>query len=223
MKNHRYNQKGLALPTALLLILVVSSAGALFSSVAIRSFTIQRIENTVAESYQVSEGAIHDIIGEMSSRPHLWRDRVPLNTIPLSYTEYSQLDYAGTNGIPSCSGQNCIRNLYPTGGGIVKNFGPRLGAGATVDASKTVWNQLSSSSLPTADVTLNSQMGFSQVERLDESIPTGTNLGADMSNNPAGGSTPRNIRFRITGKTYNSLGTRTGQSTVVVVAEIPST
>ena len=217
------SQLGLALPTALLLLLVVSSAGALLSSVAMKSFSIQKVENTTAKSFQVSEGAIHDIIGEMSSRPHLWRDKVPLNTLPLNYTEYSQLDYASTNGIPSCSGQNCIRNLYPTGGGLVKNFGPRTGTGATADTTKAVWDQLVSTALPTADVTLNGQVGFSQVERLDESIPTGTNLGADMANNPNGGSNPRNIRFRLTGKTYNTIGSRTGVSTVVVVAEIPAT
>jgi hypothetical protein len=216
-------QRGLALPTALLMLLVVTAAGALLSNMGIQGLTIQRIENRAAESFQVAEGAVHDILGDMSSRPHLWRDRAPLNVQPQNYVTYSQLDYAATNGIPSCSGTNCLRNLYPTGGGLLKNFGPRLSAGATVNQTQPIWNQLASNALPPADVTLNGQAGFSQVERLDESIPVGTNLGADMSNNPSGGSTARNTRFRITGKTFNTIGNRTGQATIVVIAEIPAT
>jgi hypothetical protein len=216
-------QKGLALPTALLLLLVISIAGSLFTKASIRSLSITRQDEAITDSYHIAEGAIHVQIGQMSAFPHLWREKIPLSTSPSGYTEYSQLDYGATNGIPTCSGSKCILNLYPTGGGLIKNYGPVGGDGDLVDSTKRVWNQLNGADLPDEDVQLNGQDGFVQVERLDESIPTGANLGAELTNNPLGGAAPRNIRFRLTGKTLRPMGTRTGESTVVVIAELPST
>jgi hypothetical protein len=106
---------------------------------------------------------------------------------------------------------------------LIKNFGPVGGDGDFVDSTKNIWEQLDSSSLPDPDVTLNSQQGFVQVERLDESNPTGANLGAELTNNPAGGTAAKSIKFRLTGKTYREMGARTGESTIVVVAELPAT
>ena len=216
-------QKGLALPTAMLLLLVITASTALLTNTAIRNFRILKTEQATTDSFQESEGAVHQVIGDMASHSHLWRGRDPLNTVPLNYTEYSQLTYGASNGIPTCTGQNCIRSLYPVGGGLEKNFGPITSSGVNVDSTKEIYNQLNSASLPAADVTLNGQSGYSQVEKLDESIPVGSNFGTDMSNNPSGGTGSKNIRFRITGKTLRPYGTRTGVSTVVVVVELPTT
>ena len=223
LSSTRNRQKGLALPTALILLMVISIAGSLFTKTSIRNLGISRQDEATTDSYQVSEGALHQMIAQMSSRSHLWREKIPLAGLPANYTEYSQLSFGSTNGIPTCSGSHCIRNLYPTGGGLIKNFGPVSGDGDFVDSTKHIWEQLDSTSLPDPDVTLNNQQGFVQVERLDESNPTGANLGSELTNNPAGGTAARSVKFRLTGKTYRQLGARTGESTIVMVAELPAT
>lgn len=216
------NQKGLALPTALLLVMVIAIAGGIFVKTSSRNFYLALQDEATVDSYQISEGAVHSIISGMSSTPHLWRERVMLQNVPLNYIEYSQLNYGGTNGIPNCSGRNCMRNLYPSGGGLIKNFGPISSNGSSVNTTKEVWDQLNPSSLPTSDLTLNGINSYNQVERLDESIPSGTNLGTELTNNPIGGTSNKNVRFRVTGKTLRSLGTRTGESTLVAILEMPA-
>ncbi len=215
-------KSGMALPSALFLVMVISVSGAMFSKASIQNLKIVTLQEGTSDTFQVAEGAIHDIVRLMSVRPHLWREQVPVAGTPNGYTEYSPLAYVATNNIPSCLGPKCLLDLYPTGGGLIKNFGPSGGDGDAVDTSRHVYDQLNTSSPPTRDVTLNGQSGWSQVERMDEKLPDGSSMGADLSNNPLGGGSASNIRFRITGKTLRTIHGRQGESTVVVIAEIPA-
>lgn len=212
----------MALPSALLLIMVLTIAGAMFSKASIQNLKIVSLQDATSDTFQISEGAIHDIISQMSVRPNLWRTKVPLSTLPYGYTEYSPLSYGATNGIPSCTGANCLRNLYPTSGGLIKNFGPIGGSGDSVDATKTVYNQFNTASLPTADVTLNGESGWTQVEHMDEILPNANTLGVDLANNASAGTGVNSIRFRITGKTVKTVRGRQGEATIVIIAELPA-
>lgn len=216
-------KSGMALPSALFLIMVISVSGAMFSKASIQNLKVVTLQEGTSDTFQVAEGAVHDIIRQMSVRPHLWRDQVPLSGIPLGYTEYLPLTYAATNNIPSCVGKGCLRDLYPTGGGLIKNFGPFGGDGEAVDTALHLYDQLNTTTPQTADVVLNGENGWSQVEHMDEQLPDGSSLGSDLTNNPVGGMSASNVRFRITGKTLRTMRNRQGESTVVVIVEIPAT
>ena len=221
-KQRRASQRGTALLTALLLVLILTLCGAMFSRASMENLKIISLQDATSDTFQIAEGAVHDMIRQMSVRPNLWRNAPPLASIPSGYTSYSPLSYASTNGIPSCTGSKCLRSLYPTTGGLVKNFGPLGAAGNTVDTTLPVFSQLNDTALPTADVTLNGESGWSQVEHMDEVLPSTFSLGVDLANNPAGGSTTNNIRFRITGKTLKTVKGNEGASTVVVIVELPA-
>lgn len=214
--------RGMALPSALLLIMVLALAGAMFSKASIQNLKLVSLQDATSDTFQIAEGAVHDVLRQMSVRPSLWRSKTAISALPLGYTSYSPLTYPATNGIPNCSGANCMQNLYPNAGGLIKNFGPVGGDGDTVSTALSIFNQLNQPVTPQPDLTLNGQSGWSQVEHMDEVLPNTGSLGAELTNNPGGGSGASNIRFRITGKTRRTVKGRTGESTIVVIAELPA-
>mgnify|MGYP005743188175 FL=1 len=167
---YSHQQEAFALPAALFLLLVLSAAGVVISTAANNSLQEIVVDNTRQETFLVSEGAANQIFGDMSSAPETWRSMTPLSDLPADYTEYSPQSYSSSNGIPTCSGVACHRDLFPTGGGLLKNFGPTGGDGEVVDTSFPITEQLNPDDLPEADVTLNSMQSWTQVERLDESL-----------------------------------------------------
>lgn len=214
---------GMALPSALLLVMVLAISGAMFSKASIQNLKIVSLQDATSDTFQIAEGAVHDIIRQMSVRPNLWRTKAPIGGVPAGYTAYSPLSFAATNGIPSCTGANCIRSLYPASGGLIKNFGPIGGDGDSVNTSREVYNQLNPSAPPSSDLVLNGLAGWSQVEHMDEVLPTGSaSLGADLTTNAGGGYGASNIRFRITGKTFKTVKDRQGEATVVIIVELPA-
>lgn len=218
----RSDQDGLALPTALMLVMVISIGGSIFASTTVQNLRTVTIDEATQDTFQVAEGALHNIIRQISANPQLWREKVALATAPSGYTEFTPLTYSATNGIPPCSGALCLRQMFPTGGGLIKNYGPIGGDGDNVDDTATIVDQLNDASLPDPDVTLNSQSAWAQVEHMDESLPGSTSIGGDLINNPVGGTVATNIRFRITGTTLRTVRERQGRSTVMAMIEVPA-
>lgn len=223
-KNQRginVSESGFALPTALLLIVVLTAAGLIFTNVATSNLRIVSLEDASTDTFEVSEGVVHQLISQLSIQPHLWREKTSLSVIPSGYTEYSPSTYTASNGIPTCSGDACLRSLYPTGGGLIKNFGPIGDSGDTVNSGASITNQLDAASLPTADLTLNGLPAWVQVEHMEEIALSAASLGADLANNPDSGNNGSAIRFRLTGTTQKTIKGRNGKSTVVITVEVP--
>ena len=172
-------------------------------------------------TYQAAEGSINKQISEMSVYGPLWEQKPSLSTAPYGYTEYSPLSYSSSNGIPTCTGIACHRNLYPTGGGLLKNLGPVGSDGDSVNSSFSIADQLDPAHLPAADLTLGSTSAWTQVERLDESTPNAATVGGSLSNSIAEGGNSKAVRYRITGTSQRSVRGRKGYATIVVVAEMP--
>lgn len=222
VKGHRLSgQRGSALPLALLVVMILGVLGGVYSRISVQNLRTQKLNEATVDAVEIAEGVAHDLVRQMVILPHLWREKVPLATVPLNYVEYSPLSFSATNGIPTCSGVGCHRNRYPTGGGLLKNAGPVGGYGDTVDATLPVTSQVDPSDLPPADLTLNGLSAWSQVERLDELMPGASSIGGDLANNPGGGTNANAIRFRITGTTRRAIRAQTAQPEVVVVVEVP--
>ena len=222
-KNSIHTERGVAIPTALLLVLFISAISALFSTLATGNLRQINISNAVQDTFNSAEGGSHEVMREMAISPELWRELNVLASLPNSYTEYSPQNFLSTNGIPSCSGIACHRQMYPTGGGLIKNFGPLGGDGDTVDTTALIVEQLDPDSPPTQDLTLNNQSVWMQVERLDEKNPDAGSLGGSLDNNNSGGTSAGVTRFRITATTYRTVRGERGLATLVYVVELPST
>ena len=215
-------EKGLALPVALLLLLFITASAALLSDVSMGTFKQTKIQEAIQDTFQNAEGAVHEVMRQMSVYPELWRARTILPTVPASYTSYSPLTFSSSNGIPTCSGAGCHRNLYPVGGGLIKNFGAE-GAGASdVDAAYPVTDQLDPDDPPTQDIQLNGQSAWVQVERLDETLVSSESLGGSLDSNPLSGTGASEVRFRLTGVNFRTVRDRRGLSTVVYIVALPS-
>lgn len=215
------NEQGMSLPVALFLIMVISAASSIFSNVATQNLREVKITESTNDSFYVAEGALQDFMGQISVYSQLWREKVALATKPLDYTQYSPITYVSSNGIPPCSGNVCQRMMYPTGGGLLKNFGPINSAGSIVNETKYITQQLDYSSLPAEDIKLNGRDAWIQVERLDETSPNKSSVGASLSNNDIHGSTGNAVRYRVTSVAIRSFRGKTGFSTVVAVLELP--
>lgn len=215
--------KGMALPAALMLVLFMIGTGAIFSSISISGLKqIKRFEAT-QQNFHASEGAVHDVLSQMATNPESWREANPLADLPNGYTEYTPTTYTSSNGIPPCSGAACHREMFPTGGGVIKNAGPMAADGGDVISGRSITEQVDTQNLPIADVTLNSQPAWSQVERLDEVTISQGSVGGSLETGNNGSSGANAVRFRVTGTSMNSLKGREATSTVVYVVEVPGT
>ena len=216
-------QRGGALPLALFMTLTLALIGGI--TLKVSQFNVRKIKVSEAtqDTFQIAEGASHSLLSQMAASPELWRELNPLGTLPLHYTEYSPSDFTATNGIPTCSGIACHRNYYPTGGGIVKNFGPLSGDGGSADPLYTIAEQFDENDPPTADAVLNGLSGWVQVERLDEVNISSGSLGGGLENNRSGGSRTGVVRFRVTSIATREVRSKIGRSTLVTVVQVPTT
>ncbi len=214
-------EAGLALPLTLLMILTLTAASAVMVSVSRENLGRLKLRKEASQTYLVAEGAANQILGDMAIYGALWDQLPNLASKPYGYTEYAPGAYSATNGIPTCTGESCLRNLYPLGGGLLKNLGPLTGAGATVDTNYAMADQLNYTSPQTADSTLGNLSGWSQVERLDETTPNASSVGGSLSNSLAEGGNARTVRFRVTGLSMKRVRGRVGLASVVMVVELP--
>ncbi|MCB9029421.1 MAG: hypothetical protein H6619_00060 [Deltaproteobacteria bacterium] len=224
MKSSRkiyFSESGITLPIALLLLLIVSAASALISNTSTQNFQEMKATEAIHDGFYVAEGALEDLISQLSAAPEIWRDMAILPGVPNGYTKYSPITYTSTNGIPDCTGIACHREMYPIGGGVLKNFGPKGAEGSEIDVNFSITSQLDPADTPTADITLNNRSAWTQIERLDETKPSSSTLGMSLENNNLQGSSGASIRFRITAVALRQLKNRIGTSTVTAVVEMP--
>lgn len=214
-------QAAFALPAALVMILLITSAVAILSNLSTHHLAQVSSGNSRDNTYLAAEGAVHKQIAEMSVLSTLWSQRVNLTASPVGYSEYSPIAYISSNGIPPCSGTACHRDMFPTGGGIIKNVGPVNGAGDGVDVAYSITEQLDPEAPPAADSTLSDVGAWTQIERLDETSPNAATVGGSLSNSVAEGGNARAVRYRITGYSFKSLRGRRGYATVTTVVEAP--
>jgi len=217
------SELGVSLPMALFMILVIAASSAILSTSSTQGLKEVKISEAISDSYYVAEGGFQDFVAQLGVYSQLWREKVTLTVPPANYVQYSPLMYSLTNGIPSCSGIACQRNLFPVGGGLLKNFGPIGGSGDTVNAAVDITQQLNPAALPTSDVTLNGRSAWYQVERLDETYPNGTALGGSLTNYDPHGAGATAVRFRVTATSQRSLKGKTGLATIIAVVELPPT
>jgi hypothetical protein len=218
-----FSQHGGALPLSLFMTLTLALIGGITMKVSQFNLRKINIAEATQDTFQIAEGTAHTLLSQMASSPELWRELNPLEVLPLNYTEYSPSSFSATNGIPTCSGQSCHRNYYPTGGGLVKNFGPLSGSGSQVDALYEIADQFDQNNPPIADTVLNSLSGWVQVERLDEINISSSSLGGGLENNRSGGSRTGVVRFRLSAIATRELRDKTGRSTLVMVVQLPAT
>lgn len=215
-------EAGLALPLAMIFLLVMTAMGSLLTYVSIDANKQVKIIEATRDTHNVSDGVVNKVLADMSSAPELWRQMDPLATNPDGYVEYAPDAFSGTNGIPTCSGAGCLREMYPIGGGLLKNYGPFGGDGEDVDSGFSILDQLDPENPPQAEVSLNGHSGWTQIERLDELKISEGSLGASLENNGVGQSDSSVVRFRVTGKSFRTIRGVRGESTVVYVVEVPA-
>jgi len=223
MKSTFNSEHGIAMPIALIVLLVMTIVSAVFYQMAQEELKIMTSTQSTNNMFLVAEGSVNEAIRRFSTEAHLWRSKPNLSVTPSGYELYSPTTYAATNGIPTCSGSGCQRNYYPTGGGFVKNVGPIGSDGENVDDSFAITEQLSVEEPQTEDIELNDQNGWYQVERLDEVQFSAQNLGGNLDNNPVAGEGVISVRYRITGYSLKNLKGSSGRSVIVSVVEVPST
>lgn len=214
-------ERGMALPLTLFLSLAVLMLSGIYTSLIKNSSEIVKTQEHSKDMFYLSEGVIHSLLGDLSINSHLWLEQPPIYTLPNNYLSFNPYDYLANNGIPTCTGIACQRHMYPEGGGLLKNFGPLMSSGSNVDQELSVTAQLNQETLPTPDVKINNQNAWSQLERLDEASLGAGSIGVDTSNNPASSAGTAPVRFRITGKAQKNLKGEMGQSTIVVIIEVP--
>ena len=216
------NSRGFALPAILFMIVILIGVTTILAVLSSQGFKRVSSEQGILNTNFVSEGVIHYQLSQMSLYGNLWDQQPTISTKPSGYTQFTPVTYTSTNGVPNCStGVACQRNYYPLGGGLVKNFGPLNGSGASVDSSYSIANQLNYSSLPSSDVSLASLNGWVQVERLDESTPSASSVGGNLSSSLAEGGNAKKVRYRLSGTAVRKVAGRTGLATVVSVVEVP--
>ena len=216
----RKSECGVALPAALLMIMMVVSMTVLLTKMSIHNLNEISISQSTDITYLAAEGAVNKQISEMSVLGTQWEEKPAITSLPSGYTEYSPATYASSNGIPTCSGVACHRSMYPTGGGLLKNIGPVNGAGDSVDTRYSITDQLDTTHLATADLTLTSISAWTQVERLDEATPSASTVGGSLGNSIAEGGNSKVVRYRVTGTALKKLKGKDGRTTVVAVVEM---
>jgi hypothetical protein len=220
---YRDGQTGGALPLALFLTLVLAMSGAITTKIAQLGLRKIPIAEATTDTFQVAEGAAHQLLSQMSGNPELWRELNPIQDLPAGYTQYSPAALSASNGIPSCSSRGCHRNYFPVGGGLVKNFGPLTAEGGEVDTAYAIADQLDPENPPDPDAILNGRDGWVQVERLEEISISAGSLGGGLENNRSGGSRTGVVRFRLSAVADREVRGRRGRSTLVMVVEMPTT
>lgn len=216
-------QRGNALPLALFMVMLLGLVGGITVKVSQLNVRKMKISESSEDTFQIAEGTSHRLLSQMAASPELWREMNPLSTSPYGYTEYSPESYASSNGIPTCVGKGCLRNYYPIGGGLIKNYGPLTSDGSTVDSNYSIADQFDELNPPEPDIILNSLEGWSQVERLDEISIDASSLGGGLENNKGGGSRTGMVRFRVTSIATREVRNKIGRSTLVTVVQVPST
>lgn len=212
---------GIALPIVLVLSLLIATITSIMGNSSSYSLRSVKDSQAMADTNYVAEGALNDMLAQMSVNRSLWRKYPVLLTKPSGYTQYNPLTYTSNNGIPTCSGTACQRHLYPIGGGLLKNFGPIGGDGSEVDASYSITQQLDLVNPPDPDITLNGRNAWVQVERLDQVMPSENSIGATLLNNDPSGLNSYSIRFRVTAVSTRNVRGLVGTSTIVAVVEMP--
>lgn len=216
-------EKGMALPIALFMLLLISAVTSILFQSSQQNFNQVEISQVANETYYVAEGVLNYTIADMSARNLLWKDKVPLATVPSNYASYSPATYVSSNGIPTCNYLHCHRDLYPTGGGLIKNLGPIGGDGETVNSSFAISEQFDPASPVDSDIDLVSSSGWSQVERLEQTTPSASTIGGNLSNSLAEGGNANRVRFRVTGISSDLHKGSRSYATVVAVVEMPPT
>lgn len=226
MRREVVNSSGFALPMVLALLVVSGLLGALLTRMAVTSLDETLYSTATLDTSLAAEGALHHLLHVLSQEGETWRTEVPLVSRPKDYKAYYPHQYSEQNGLPKCTQLDiegeygCERNLHPEGGGLLKNYGPVVGAsgpGTTVASSKRITDQLDSAALPEPDVELNGRPAWYQVERLQVALPntssSGLSLGAD---NPTYG-----VWFRVTATSIRKVRDSTGQSVATALIELP--
>lgn len=216
------HEHGFALPAALLMMVVVLGVTTILSTLSTEGLKRTAAQEGTIESYLAAEGVLHRMIADMSGYGSLWDQQAPLTERPAGYTEYSPNSHASSNGVPLCdSGAGCQRHFFPAGGGLLKNFGPLSGDGSSADSSYSIIEQLDPDSPPAADVVIGAEPAWVQVERLDETLPSATTVGGNLSSSLAEGGNAKEVRFRLTGTALRTVRGRVGSATVVSVVKMP--
>lgn len=211
-------RNGFALPVALFVLLVVGMIAAILSMLTTRSLGIGQTSQDSFAIYQLSEAMVNEAIRNLIISPNVWFKTSPLTPNPKGYTPYSPSSFQSTGGIPPCSGVDCERNLYPYGGGLIKNVGPINKGGLTVDPQVPITQQAKygGDTSTTADIDKNGTKGFYQIERLEE-IPLSTDsIGANLDAQAGSGA----AIFRVTGTASSTLKGKTSSSTVVALVQV---
>lgn len=217
------NESGISLPVTLFLVLAIMAASSIFAAVGVQNIREMKLAQATSDSFYVAEGALQDFIGQLGVYSQLWREKANLPDPPQNYARFNPLTYASNNGIPSCQGQACQRQIYPVGGGLLKNFGPLTGDGSSVNIEVPITAQLNKLSPQTPDIVLNNRGAWYQVERLDESSLSENSIGASLINYEAHNGGYSAVRFRVTAVSNRRLKGKLGLSTVVAVLELPPT
>lgn len=221
-KTNRRSENGMALPATLFMLLVLGSVTAMLANISQENFHQIKVQEGTAMTNMTAEGALNRMIADMALYSSLWDQQAAIADKPAGYTEYQPAAYSSTNGIPPCSvSAACHRDMFPSGGGLIKNLGPLLGDGANAETSYSIVEQLAYDNQPEPDVTLSGLNGWSQLERLDEETPGPDSVGGNLSSGLAEGGNAKKVRFRITGYSLKSLDQRVGKSTVVAVVLLP--
>lgn len=220
----RKQERGLALPAALLLLLVIATMTAVLSRTATEQLSAAKSQQVSLDMFLVAESALQNQMRQMLIFPEGWKVVATLSTKPSSYTQFQPAVYASQNGIPSCSGDGCLRGYYPVGGGLLKNLGPIEGSGLTVNASNTIMTQFDGESPPEVeDVTVDGTPGWVQVERMDRVVTPVDATGANLSTQGNVLGNNESVRFRLTGYSTKQLKARRGDTVLVAVIEMPAT
>lgn len=217
------SELGISLPVTLFLVLAIMAASSIFAAVGVQNIREMKLAQATSDSFYVAEGALQDFVGQLGVYSQLWREKVNLENSPLNYTRFNPLTYSSNNGIPSCQGGACQRQIYPVGGGLLKNFGPLSGAGQIVDVEASITEQLSQETPRDPDLVLNNRSAWYQVERLDESSLSENSIGAGLTNYEPHNGGYSAVRFRVTAISNRRLKGKLGLSTVVAVLELPPT
>lgn len=214
------NERAMALPATLFMMLIIAAVTAIISTIAREGLEQISVSDDTQKTFFVAEGAANGMMSQLALYGSLWDKQAYLGTKPYGYTTYAPSTYSSTNGIPTCSGIGCQRNMVPTGGGLIKNFGPLGEDGSDVDSSYVVFEQLNLDDLQDPDVTLSDLEGWNQLERLDESPPGIDNVGGNLSSSLAEGGNAKSVRFRITATSRKELKGRVGYATVVFIVKM---
>lgn len=218
------SSSGFALPAALFMLLVISGVVSVLTTFSQEGFKQTKVQEGTAITNMIAEGTVNKMMSEMGIYTALWDQQAPLSSKPYGYTEYSPATYSASNGIPSCTGSiSCQRDLYPLGGGLVKNVGPMTSDGLEVDTSYSITEQLNTSAPQTPDITLGGTSGWIQVERLTEELPGASTVGGNLSSAIAEGGNAKKVQFRLSGVATKEVDSRVGRTTIVTVVLLPMT